>query len=273
MRIDVDKKNNFTEIDFVCLFLSLLAKNGIYRIDEMELRRKLWGYYKNPKYEELFQDICKCRNPICDEEVEIQEGLKFAKNYLGMCFNPNLSSNLLIIRCFDDKAISNCEKQLSKDGVEKIHQMASEFGIRYKIEKNSKYPINIYNISPNQYYTLVYGKYHTHTYGWELLTDANELSTKYYGSKNVEHLFWEDPTQSNSSVQLKDSSHVVVGLTGADYAIMQGFSDGNIQRLKVYTAIVDPIQLQKISEIANKKYEEDNFLISEKPYVRKIELK
>ena len=266
-----ENKVNFKERDFVGLFLALLVKNGIYKINELELQKKLYGYYQNPEYRELFQDICKSRSFMDEEAIDLHEGLSFEINFGGRLIRTD-TTKLFIRRCLEEELVYY-EEKLSKEGKEKIYQMASDFGVRHKIETSSRYPMNIYNICPNKRYSLVHGKYHSHIYSWELLTDGILQSTDYYNPQEVEHLFWDDPSTQNCMVSLKDSSHVIAEIQNASYVIMQGQSNDSIRKIKIYTNIVNSEQLEKIRNIANIKHEEDNFLISEKPYVRRIELK
>ena len=46
---------NFTEHDFVALLFNLLSRNGITKIDEKALVKKLWYYYQNSENKELYK--------------------------------------------------------------------------------------------------------------------------------------------------------------------------------------------------------------------------
>ena len=86
--------------------------------------------------------------------------------------------------------------------------------------------------------------------------------------------YYTSPINPNEAVQLENNKVVYVSLEHATYAIMQGVCDGKIRYCNVNTQILDEKRLKKISNLANKKYEKDEYaLTDEEPYVRKLVLK
>ena len=75
----------FTEYEFVAILLPLLCKNGIYQISEEQLAKKLYYYYKNDNYKELFQEIGLTKGAI-DNQVDIHDGLYREKIFSGSIF-------------------------------------------------------------------------------------------------------------------------------------------------------------------------------------------
>ncbi len=46
-KLELFQEPTFTEHEFVAILLPLLCKNGIHQINEQELSKKLYYYYKN----------------------------------------------------------------------------------------------------------------------------------------------------------------------------------------------------------------------------------
>ena len=83
----------FTEHDFVAILLSLLCKNGVYQISEQQLAKKLYYYYKNEDYKELFQEICLTRGSL-DNQVDIHDGLYQEKFFSGNIFWDSMGGEI-----------------------------------------------------------------------------------------------------------------------------------------------------------------------------------
>lgn len=271
--LELFKKKNFTEHDFVGLLLPLLCKNGVRKINEDELRKKLYYYYQNPKFKELFIDICLSRGTL-DKEIDIHNGLYqekfFGRNVIWDSMNPNV----LHLHYGRDIDLSRYESELSENGILLMHKMAEELGIRNKIELDSKNKMIIYGCDPNNSYTLIRGKYRGNILSWELLTDGEIKNITYPNPKELEHCFFDSPDSPKNKVQLEQNLIASVSLENASYAVMQGLSNGKIQHSKVFTNLTDFEQLSQISDIANTEYMvDDNILTKDEPYVRRLVLK
>lgn len=263
----------FTEHDFVAVLLSLLCKNGIYQISEQQLTQKLYYYYKNQNYKELFQDICLTRDGI-DRQVDIHNGLYQEKFFSGNIFWDSMRCELLNLSYDPNMDLSYYEQNLSEDGKIKIRKMAEELSIRKKIEQQSKYPIYIYGANPNQTYTLVYGKSLTDLLSFELLTDGDISFMQHSETQGDGRYYYENPMYFNEYRTLKDNKVSNVKLENASFAIQQGLCNDKIRYSKIYTEIIDSEILKKIMNMANIRYEnEDSVLTELKPYVRKLSLK
>ena len=260
----------FTEDRFVRLFLRLLYKNRVYCLDEVELSRKLYYYYKNPEFKELFRDIAKDRYR---DAVDIHHGMASEKYFAGNVIPVHNSCTKICLFYGENSDLPIYTKGLSEAEISLMEKIAQDFGIRSRIELTNKYRMNIYGTDPNQCYYLVNGEYWINNLNSELLTDGNIKTITRDDTKGKEHLIYPNPIYPYNSVQLKNAQSICVELENASYAVQQGLEDGLIQNLEIYTTCLEPLKLEQIREIANKKQEEDNFLISEKPYVRKIDLK
>ena len=69
----------FTENDFVNLFIPLLRKNGIIRLNETELKKKLYYYYLKEEYKEYFPLV-----NINMDRRKMRKKLKEARQRAGM---------------------------------------------------------------------------------------------------------------------------------------------------------------------------------------------
>ncbi len=263
----------FTEHDFVAVLLPLLVKNGIYLISEEQLAKKLYYYYKNNDYKELFQDIAlsKC---VFDNKVDIHDGLYREKFFSGNIFWDSMGCESLHLNYDSFIDVSHYEQNLSEDGKIKIRKMAEELSIRKKIEQQSKYPLCIYGVNPNQTYTLVHGKSLTDLLSFELITDGDISFIEHSETKGDGNCLYEDPMYLNSYRILKDNKVANVNLKNASFAIKQGLCNDEIRYSIVNTEIIDSEVLKEIMNTANQKYNNDDFALTEqKPYVRKLILK
>ena len=259
----------FTEYDFVATLLPLLYKNGIYQISEEQLAKKLYYYYKNKNYKELFQDIVLTKGAL-DKQVDINDALYREKFFSGNIFWDSMRGEPLNL-CYDSNTdLSHYEQNLSEDGKRKIRKIAEELSIQKKIEQQSKYPLYIYKANPNQTYTLVYGQNLTNLLSFELITDGDISLIEYSDAKNDE-CYYEDPMYPNSYRTLKANRVVNVSLKDASFAIKQGLCNDKICYSIVNTEIISQENLKKIMNMANQKYDSNDFALTEqKPYVRKL---
>lgn len=276
LKLDEDTKKylelfynpTFTEHEFVATILPLLYNNGVHEIDENELAKKLYYYYINNNYKELFQDIALTRGTI-DHKVDIYDGLFREKYFSGCIFWDTMCGQPLNLRYDPNTDLSIYEQNLSDDGKLKIRKMADELSIRIRLEQQSKNPLYIYGVNPNQTYTLVCDKRYSDISSFELITDG-DISTIEY-SKTEEN---ENPMNPNSYGTLKDNTVAHVDLKNASFAIKQELCNDEIRYSIVDTEIIEPDSLKKVVDIANKRIANTGYLLNNQaPYVRKISLK
>lgn len=272
--LELFKDPEFTEHEFVATLLSLLCKKGICQIDEDEIARKLYYYYKNNNYKELFQDITLMKGTL-DSKVDIYEGMYREKFFSGnICWDTMRGQPLINLRYDPNIDLSCYEQNLSADGKFKIRKMAEELSMRIKIEQKSKHPLYIYGVDPNQVYTLVQGRSLTDLLSFELITDGDIFAIQYNETKGDGKYAYENPMHPNQYRTLKDNKVAYVRLNNASFAIKQGLCGDEIRYCIANTEIADPKLLEEIMNIANTKYEGNEFAITEQtPYVRKVVLK
>lgn len=264
-------KKPFTEWNFVALLLPLLCQNGVFQVEERELEEKLFSYYKNKDFKELFQEIVPTRGA---DRVNLYSGLYTEKYIGGNLWFEQMHSNILNLTYDRDMDLSSYEQYLSEDGKLKIRQMALELAKRYKAEQNSKVKLNIFGVDPNCSYSLVCGKHVGRLLSFELITDGDISSINYEDTKGREHVAYDSPLNPNEAVPLKDNTVLRVTLENATYAIKQGLCNGKIRYCNVNTQILDDEKLKEIVNIANQRDESSkNTLTSKAPYVRKIILR
>jgi hypothetical protein len=260
----------FTENDFVSILMPLLRENGIVRVNETELKKKLYYYYLKKEYKELFQDIVPFQEKSAsDRMLNIESGLRHYKTFGSGIVWDSMSPENLILTNQKTLDLSFYRQYLSEEGIKKFYQMAKEFGIRYKAENIAQKPFNIYGDNPNHVYSLCTGKYYNSEYGWQLITDGNIKNIKVEQFPQG-HFYYEDPTSSKSEIQLKDVTSTSVEIGNANYVLMQGTENANVKRLKAYTNLVD---LDLLKQIANIEGDKCVSLNNEKPYVKKYVLK
>ncbi len=146
--------------------------------------------------------------------------------------------------------------------------------IQKKIEQQSKHPLYIYKVNPNQTYTLVHEKSLTDVLSFELITDGDISFMQYSETWGDGRYCYESPMHPNEYRPLKDNKLVNVKLKNASFAIKQGLCNDKICYCTVDTEMIAPELLKKTMDIANTKYYGDDFALTEKaPYVRKLFLK
>lgn len=269
----LSKEKKFTEEDFVRVLFSYLTNNGVYQVLESDLKRKLYFYYENPEFQELFQDICKARGSL-NPEVDISEGLYHEKYFGGnIVWGSNHSDKLNLVYPFDID-LSDYEKKLSKNGLELMRRLAFELALRDEIESRSTKELHIYGTNPNQVYSLIYGKYLRKDAGLELLSDGDVQYKKFLVQKTFGEAFFDSPFSFREKIQMENALMADVFLKNASYAIVRGIYDGQIQYANAYTNIVSEQELRKIRKIANTSFQKDEYLaLKGEPFVRKLNLK
>lgn len=271
--LELFRDPTFTEHEFVAILLPLLCKNGIFQISEQQLAKKLYYYYKNNDYKELFSAIALTRGAL-DNQVDIREGLYREKFFSGSIFWDSMRGEPLNLRYDPNIDLSIYEQHLSEDGKLKIRKMAEELSIRKKVEQKSKHPIYIYGVNPNQTYILVHGKSLINLLSFELITDGEISAIEYSETKGDGCYFYESPMDPNEYRTLKDNKVAYVNLKNASFAIRQGLCDDEIRYCIANTEIIDPKVLERIMDIANQKYDNNDFSLTEQaPYVKKLVLK
>ena len=163
-------------------------------------------------------------------------------------------------------------RDLSKDGLNKIQQMALDFAIRYRYEITSPNQMDIYGGNPeNEYYYLGAGKNGNDQVRWDLITDGEIKNIQ--KQINQGNFFFENPNDSESKLLLSNNTIKALYLKNAKYAILQGYMNDKIKRIKVYTELLDKYSLKQIQTIANTEYNGLEKTIDEgKPYIRKIKI-
>lgn len=157
-----------TEDNFIKTFLSLLHNYGVHEINSEELSKKLFYYYENSVYSEIFQNI---KRVAYAEQVEIKSAIERELLWgSGIIKSFKEPSKLLLAYEFDSVDLSRLD--LSKLGCELLEKMAKEFALRYKIEKNSKFNMNIYGTTPNRDYLIFNGDRLGNSIKWEMITDG-----------------------------------------------------------------------------------------------------
>ena len=87
-------------------------------------------------------------------------------------------------------------------------------------------------------------------------------------------IIMKSPMYPNEYRTLKDNKVAYVNLKNASFAIKQGLCNDEIRYCIANTEIIDPKVLERIMNIANQKYDNNDFSLTEQaPYVRKLVLK
>lgn len=265
-------ERQFTEHDFVAVLLSLLCQNGVFKINEKELEKKLCCYYKNSKFSELFQDISMIHG-INSDRVCLYNGLYQEKYFTNNIRFEQRQSDILYLTYDKDRDLSRYDQYLSDDGKLKIQLIATQLGLINRLECSSKHKLNLYGFNPNRQYLLVNGKNHLRTLGFELITDG-DIETVEYGDTSDKEVFYESPLNIDEAIQLKDNKVIYIGLKNASFAIKQGLCNGKIRYCSVDTEITEEEKLKQIVNMANQEYIDKEYALTEEaPYVRKLFLK
>ena len=254
------EEKRFTENDFVKLLFWLLIKNGVYQVSESDLKKKLYYYFVNPEFAEIFQDIHK--NPLKDE-VDISEGLNQEKYFRGNVVWSSKCKDILYLMYPMNMDLTVYDKKLSENGLFLMQRLAYEFALRYNIESRSDTALHIYGTNPNRCYSLFSGTCMGSETSLELLSD---------GVVQYKNFLNKDLTLEKTKLQ--DALMADVFLENASFAILREIYDGVIQSANVYTNILSEQELRKIRRFANTVYESNEHLaLKGEPFVRKLELK
>lgn len=233
-------KQKFTANNFLRMLLSGLEDKGIVEIHENLLCRKLFFYYQNPEFKELFQDV----GIDSDGKVNLQEALEYEKNRSGYLFEYSSEPGIL---CFSynyengKRALSQYKKYLSKDEFKKMNQLIEELATTLKLERRThRYQLQVYHASPNQYYHLTAG----------------------FGKKigNIKEILITDGTIKSDEMQKKKvtlyDDHSIKNVTmrnmkveNAKYVAVQKLENNIIRRLEIYTEVTDFCNLNSIQKI------------------------
>lgn len=104
------RKKEFNEYDFIRLFLSLLAKHGITKIDSVKLGYQLINFYKIEELEDIL--VMPIKKQIEGDYVDMSSCI-YQANFTGLISNPIQSSNERIITISNtNDIISSYEKEV-----------------------------------------------------------------------------------------------------------------------------------------------------------------
>lgn len=266
--------NNSSEMlfanDFVGLLLPMLYQNGVYEINETELSKKLFYYYNDPMLNELFLDM----QPVRGEKIlDIHEAMYNEKFFSGKIWWTSNNPKHLHLN-YEDADTTYHERRLTKYGIQAIQTIAKELANVQEIESKSKHRIHIYKNDPNQNYILVHGScYHTILHN-KLITDGNIKKINYFDKSKYENVYWQNPTDPEGLIVLRNNNARQVYLENANYTVIQGLKNEVLTDIQIYTNLMDKKTLQKISDIANSQcIIEDATPIEDEIYIKKLSLK
>jgi len=269
---DFIETRGVTENNFTCLLLALLSRAGVTTVLESDLKQKLVSYYKDPEYQELFQDITLVQG-ITKSEVNLTNGFYYAKYFFHGVWFDSFHSDILHPFPLDDETLQVLEQKLSFDGQEKMHQMVLELSKRYHMERMSSLPIRIYGVDSNGFYSLVSGNYGVHPVRFDLLTDGDITTINNPDVTGLEQVFHESPIHQNEAIQLENASLCDFRLENATFAVRQGFYDDHITYCEVKTKLLEDEILKKIVSLSNRSFDFNELsLTKDAPYIRKLKL-
>ena len=240
----------FKEIEFTSLFFALLYKEGITKVEEKEILKKLYYYYRLPDFKCLFYDIGLL---FGFDKVDLNKSLAIEKEIKNIAYDGNYLN--LDYRNYDYKNF------LTRKNVECLTEMSrlvKQFALRLKIEQENKYPINIYYKDANGHYNIFQGKKQKQNVYWQLITNGTT-----HFDKKIKFLmnYAENPLNDNEIQHIRCK---IIRNT-----ILKGMNDDEIGRIKVFTQINNEEQLKKICEYAN---DEEILLHRDKEAVRRLHL-
>lgn len=271
--VSLFREKVFKEEHFVSTLLRLLSQEGVSKINELDLERKLLAYYRNPAYKELFQDVVLASD-LFGQKVDLRNGFYREKYFgAGVWFKSTKADDLYLIPdAIED--LPYFESSLSEDGKIKIRQVASHLGIRYAVEKISSVPLTIYGVNPNGKQFLHSGIHKSNHLSFELLTDGEVSDIQTVDTKGMEHIFYQSPYSMNDAICFENLKEICFSLNGASFALKRGLRNGEVCYSILNTEVIDKNILMQLALIANQKYDESSFYdTNEAPYVRKITLK
>ena len=128
MNKETIKYPSFSEFNFITLYCAINFKNGCSPvIEHRELEKRLYKYYRNPEFEDLFQDIVSKKDYMNPEESSLNLSSAISKAQLFGFLTP-------IYGVGETKSIISCDNQLAeqiilnadKEMVEKMNQLFNE---------------------------------------------------------------------------------------------------------------------------------------------------
>lgn len=259
----------FDTSEFIKTFLPLLQESGVGEFNLDELSKKLYYYYKTSQFKEIFEELS-----INDyeEKLNITEVVEQEKNLAQNLWYEDSKPEKIYLNYPSYMPLNVWKSNLSRDGLNKLTKIACDFSTRYKIEITSISPLNIYSLNPNKkFYYLGSGISNRKEIRWDLITDGDIKNIKI--QNNNGNFFFENPEEIENKLLLKNNTIKALYLKNAKYAIIQGFINNEIKKIKVYTELLDKYTLEQIKNLGNTIYKTDENLIDEgKPYVRKIKI-
>lgn len=124
-----------SEEKFVKLFLSLLCKNGIFRINEAMISKKLYDYSKRKEYKELFQNITSLK-----DSINITNGIKYERDFANKILTTPTNPPQLILLYDAATEITDlkAEMGLCDEALLQMMRMVDEITLLKKVESHSK---------------------------------------------------------------------------------------------------------------------------------------
>ena len=109
----IPNKKEFTEYDFIRLFLATLSKKGIYKIDTVKLSYRLVNFYKIPEFKDIL--VMPVKRQIEGDFVDMSECINNAHLY-GLISNPIQHSNerLILVSLLENIISSYDEETIFK---------------------------------------------------------------------------------------------------------------------------------------------------------------
>lgn len=109
----IPNKKEFTEYDFIRLFLATLSKKGIYKIDTVKLSYHLVNFYKIDDFKDIL--VMPVKKQIEGDYVDLSECINNAHLY-GLISNPIQNSNerLIWVSSFEGIVSAYDEETISK---------------------------------------------------------------------------------------------------------------------------------------------------------------
>ncbi len=256
----------FTDKMFLRTLLSGLYEKEISKITEEQLSRKLFYYYRNPKYQEIFQDIIKSQY---ENKVNLYEAMQFEKYMSGNISWTSLQPEILYLNYQEKVDFVDYQKNLSEKARKLMNQMIEELVPSMKIESMYLSSLRFYKTSPNQKYHLLRGISLTEgVVGQVLITDGIVTMDSLEKVKNSE-LYYPNPLSDSSYIQFDTCTTREVEIEDSSYVAVQGLESGNLKKLDIYTNIIDYQRLQLLREVTRQYYHTEQDFRDNRPYVKR----
>lgn len=265
--VDLFHNPTITVSEFITALLSRMNKKGVSYIEEEDLAIKLYEYYKNPKYKELFFDFAESRQPF-KKMVDIEEAM-WREKYLGGCIWWLDNQKRLNLKYGQDFNNDSMENDIPRELLAMIDEISDDFAIRFRTEVSSKHRLTVYGLDKDITHRIVTGKVGVYrkNYEWRLLTDGEiESLEEIPYSKDFTI---DDPERYWSAMGIEEYTAKRIKTTGASFEIMQGIINDTLTSVNIYTNIRNNVKLTQISELAQTI---DSIDEDKKPYVRQVKL-